>query len=177
MRTPRPHAPSRGINTLIGNGWLRESPRNRAPGWWDIRSRSALRKCMYLPVPRDVIEALPRGALGGGALPMPRPSAPSFEPPDAKRRDAKRDVRMMPAIDPELVRRVVREQMKNDAKGDWWEEPVAIGLLLLALPPIGLAALWSSKRYSADARWALTIMTALGMCLASAVAITAIALR
>ncbi len=177
LRTPRPHAPSRGIGTLIGNGWLRESPRNRAPGWWDLRSKSALRKCIYMPVPRELLEALPPGALGEPAREAPRVVAPSVPDPTPRRREARRDVQMIPAVDPDLVRRVVREQLAKDEPGGWWEGPVALGVLLLVMPPVGLAALWTSRRYSGDARWALTIMTALGMCLASAVAITALALR
>jgi hypothetical protein len=54
---------------------------------------------------------------------------------------------------------------------------VAVGALLFLLPPVGLAAVWGSKRYSSDARWALTVMTALGMCLVSAIAIAGLATR
>ena len=42
---------------------------------------------------------------------------------------------------------------------------------------VGLAAVWMSKRYSNDARWALTVMTALTMCLMSAVVIAALVMR
>jgi hypothetical protein len=59
----------------------------------------------------------------------------------------------------------------------WYEDPLAIGTLLIMCPPIGLAVVWSSKRYSSDARWALTVMTALMMCLASAIVITILALQ
>ena len=48
---------------------------------------------------------------------------------------------------------------------------------LIVVPPIGLAALWSSRRYSTDARWALTVMTGLTLCLGAAIAITIFALR
>ena len=48
---------------------------------------------------------------------------------------------------------------------------VALGSMLILVPPIGLAAVWVSKRYSNDARWALTVMTALMMCLASVLTI------
>ena len=176
MRTPRPHAPSKGIGTLIGNGWLRESPRNRMPaGAWDLRGKSLLRKCLYLPVPKELLAALPPNAFGGPARPAPRPvPAPAALP---ERRRPEHDVRMLPAVDPALVRRVVREQMAQESAPAGWESPVGLGLLLLLMPPIGLAVLWSSRRYSSDARWALTTMTALGMCLVSAVAITALALR
>jgi hypothetical protein len=59
----------------------------------------------------------------------------------------------------------------------WYEDPVALGTLLIVMPPIGLAALWSSKRYSNDARWALTVMTALTLCLGAAIAVTILALK
>jgi hypothetical protein len=59
----------------------------------------------------------------------------------------------------------------------WWEDPVALGSLLILVPPIGLAAVWSSKRYSTDARWALTVMTALTMCLVGAVVLAALPMR
>lgn len=59
----------------------------------------------------------------------------------------------------------------------WFEDPIALGTLLIMFPPIGLAALWSSKRYSNDARWALTVMTALTMCLAAAIVVAVVALR
>ena len=66
---------------------------------------------------------------------------------------------------------------KAPAAQAWYEDPVALGTLLLMVPPIGLAALWSSKRYSNDARWALTVMTGLTLCLGAAVAIAVLALR
>ena len=59
----------------------------------------------------------------------------------------------------------------------WYEDPVALGTLLIMFPPIGLAALWSSKRYSNDARWALTVMTALTLCLGAAITVAVLALR
>ena len=63
------------------------------------------------------------------------------------------------------------------AAQQWWEDPVALGSLLILVPPVGLAAVWSSKRYSNDARWALTVMTALMMCLVSAIFIAALVLH
>ena len=59
----------------------------------------------------------------------------------------------------------------------WWEDPVALGSLLILLPPVGLAALWSSARYGKDARWALTVMTALTMCLATAIVVAVLVIR
>ena len=59
----------------------------------------------------------------------------------------------------------------------WWEDLVAVGSLRILVPPIGLAAAWASKRDSSDARWALTGMTALTMCLMIAVLIAVLAMH
>ncbi len=91
----------------------------------------------------------------------------------------------VPGVDPRLDPRVaerdqaVRAQAKASAikPSGWWEDPIALGSLLILLPPMGLAAVWSSKRYSSDARWALTVMTALTMCLMTAVVLAALTLR
>lgn len=92
---------------------------------------------------------------------------PQFPNPAQRlRRDAKRPV----SEDDEI--RAVREKIASP----WWEDPIALGSLLILMPPIGLAAVWSSKRYSSDARWALTVMTALMMCLVASVSVAALAL-
>lgn len=172
MRTPRPQTRSRGINTLIGNGWLREASRSAFPaGWHDLRSRSAMKKCMYLPIPPGVRElALPNIA---SALPLPPPAVKAKkkdEPPIVQRvRDPRKDARMFAAVKPEMF--------ADKKPRAWWEDPIALGSLLILCPPVGLAAVWSSKGYSSDARWALTIMTGLMMCLVTAIAIAALALR
>jgi hypothetical protein len=59
----------------------------------------------------------------------------------------------------------------------WFEDPIALGTLLIVFPPIGLAALWSSKRYSNDARWALTVMTALMLCLGACLFVAMFAMQ
>lgn len=99
---------------------------------------------------------------------------------------------MMPAVSPVDIH-AARRQALFDAERNkllgrapppspvvarpWYDDPVAIGTLLLLVPPIGLAALWSSKRYSSDARWALTLMTALTLCLGAVLTIVVLALR
>ena len=193
---------SRGIGTLIGNGWLRESPRERdAPaGWgWNSRSKSALRKCMFMPVPEEIRRLAPQ--ISQAALP-PMPARASSPEPEIvpHRRDPRKDVREFPAYAPQAQRgadpRMAAQQvhamhvqnaqklaqqqaLAAAGKGapQWWEDPVALGSLLILVPPVGLAAVWSSKRYSNDARWALTVMTALMMCLVSAIFIAALAMR
>ena len=52
--------------------------------------------------------------------------------------------------------------------------PVLTGLALLALPPIGVAMVWSSPRYDATAKLALTIFSGFTMCLAAIVTIFAL---
>jgi len=189
---------NRGIGTLIGNGWLRESPRAVAPPkWGDMRGRSALRKCMFMPVPDELRRLYP-----ASASPSPSLAAPSAQrvAPMAHaeivphRHDPRKDAREFPAyvaggvIDPRFAARQAHALHVQNAQkvaaaaagkppAAWWEDPVALGSLLILVPPIGLAAVWSSKRYSSDARWALTVMTALTMCLMSAVLIAALAMR
>ncbi len=181
-QTSRP----RGINTLIGNGWLRESPRNFLPQGWEQRGRSAMRKCMFLPVPTQFREHAQRALqVSPAALPpvTPKPAKKDVEP---ARRNPANDVRQMPAFDArEAAKRYARQNAgqgwvappKKSTPSAWWEDPIAIGSLLIVAPPIGLAAVWSSRRYSSDARWALTIVTALMMCLGSALLVALVALR
>ncbi len=193
MRHPTPRSlragSSRGINTLIGNGWLREAPRGPSPAKWDLRSKSALRKCMFIPVPeevRNLAAKLPQ--VSPAALP-PSPRKPELRAEDVvpHRRDPKHDAREFPAYPPNYaaLKRVAdpRPSPKLPIGADpkpppqWWEDPIALGSLLILLPPVGLAAVWMSKRYSTDARWALTVMTALTMCLMSAIVIAALVMR
>lgn len=201
MRTTTPRQmrasrdPGARIGTLIGNGWLREAARSAWPGSrWDVRSKSALRKCMFLPVPDELRNLMPRvspAALPPPAAPRPAAKAAEIVP---YRNDPRKHVRELPAYSPQSLRdaRVAAQQaydhhVQNAQKAAaaaasrppaaWWEDPVALGSLLLLVPPVGLAAVWSSKRYSSDARWALTVMTALMMCLVSAVVVAALTMR
>jgi hypothetical protein len=175
---------SRGINTLIGNGWLREPPRPIARGWGDARGRSAMRKCMFLQVPTELRQLMPQVSpaampLAGVGAPLPPRPAPDYSAP--VRRNPEKFVRQMPATPqvPARLQPAVHAELR--AAGvplqAWWEDPIAIGSLLIIVPPIGLAALWSSQRYSSDARWALTLMTALMMCLMTAVTVAVAVLR
>jgi hypothetical protein len=194
--TPRQIRSSRGVGTLIGNGWLREAAPNAWPGSrWDIRSKSALRKCMFLPVPDELLRLAPH--VSPAALPAPAPYAPPERKADAGeiavyRGDPRKHAGVHRAYvpgqnDPRAAQQARAVHMQNAQKvavaaaaagpSAWWEDPVALGSLLILVPPIGLAAVWSSKRYSSDARWALTVMTALTMCLMSAVTIAALAMH
>ena len=193
-QTPRSQRASRNIGTLIGNGWLRESPRNAGwPAKWDARSKSALRKCMFMPVPEELRRLMPPVSPAAMMPPMARPAAPPAEIVPHRRNPAK-DAREFPMyvpaakVDPRVVAAQAQAIHVHNAQkvaaaaatktpAEWWEDPVALGSLLILAPPIGLAAVWSSKRYSSDARWALTIMTALTMCLMSAILIAVLMMR
>jgi hypothetical protein len=186
------------VKTLIGNGWLRESPKNLWPKGWDIKSRSALRKCVFLPVPPEAQAFLQ-------SLPPPKPFQPvplvahgkRPDTPVPRRNDGAKNARMFAAVSPEQVAAEQKKRMLLEARRvamgkkplvvaadegaekprPWYDDPIALGTLLILLPPVGLAAVWSSKRYSSDARWALTVMTGLTMFLVAAVfiAVTALA--
>ena len=185
--------PRRGIGTLIGNGWLRESPHaSRMSKWSALGGKPDMRKRLCMPVPEEL-----RG-LFSNVSSAAVPPAPVYRPAPAAdmtphRRDARKDVRELPiyapvAVDPRAaasqahafhVQQAQRAAAAANAHAPaaWWEEPVALGSLLILVPPVGLAAVWTSRRYSSDARWALTAMTALTMCLMSAIVIAALAMR
>jgi hypothetical protein len=156
---------------LIGNGWLREAPRHFVAREWDVKSRSALRKCMFMQLPPH---------LAAIAAAMPRPSAPPVQawrpirtddaPVHRHIRNPAKDARMMPAV-PAV--RPAPLAMQPSAR-EWWEDPFALGALLICVPPIGLACVWNTSRYSSDARWALTVMTTLMMAIAGAITLALI---
>lgn len=149
---------------MIGNGWLREKPENLVPPEWrHIKGKSAMRKCQLLP-------AVGKGPIAGGLLPAPVPKRRTPSEMPAHRQNPRNDVRMMPA-------RHLTPRPGVIAERQWWEDPVAIGSLLILCPPAGLAAIWSSRRYSNDARWALTVMTGLMLCLVTTIVIVAMVAR
>jgi hypothetical protein len=158
MRTPRPMSrpTHRGIGTLIGNGWLREAPKTGLPRSWDVRGRSVLKKCLFLPA----VDTGLRKQLAQHAVLAPPPAPRPPQLPQTPKRDPRRWAGEFPVYEPRLS--------APRATSKWYEDPIALGTLLLVAPPIGLAALWSSKRYTRDARWALTLMTGLSMCLSAA---------
>lgn len=184
MRPPSTSLRSaRGVPTLMDGGWLREAERNLVAHRWELKNRSALRKCMMLPVP-EAWRDLARERLEAPLAPLPQPPPKEPAPVVVHRGDPRRYARELPAYplrDPMPAgRRAARGEgseggegtgMKPRSSGPWWEDPVALGSLLVLFPPMGLAVVWSSRRYSSDARWALTIMTALTMTLVSAVLI------
>lgn len=148
---------------------------------------------MFLPVPdevRAIADKLPQ--VSPAALPPPPKKAEvRAEDIEPHRRDPRKDAREFPAYPPKQHPLAQRQQIQAlhpyekpaklaevpKAPPQWWEDPIALGSLLILLPPVGLAAVWTSKRYSSDARWALTVMTALTMCLMSAIVIAALVMR
>jgi hypothetical protein len=146
-----------------------------------------------MEVPDEVRKMIP--AVSPAAMPppvQPRPIAAADVVPH--RRNPAKDAREFPAyvpgsvVDPRAVAAQahalhVQNAQKaaalaaNMPRAQWWEDPVALGSLLILFPPIGLAAVWASKRYSSDARWALTVMTALTMCLMTAILIAVLAMH
>jgi hypothetical protein len=149
---------------------------------------------MFLPVPPQLRAELDKNApahrpISPAAMPLPRQLQNQEQPIHVHRQDPKKNAIMFEAISPEDVqarKRALYHDEKAKLLGragtpsrreSWFEDPIALGTLLIMFPPIGLAALWSSKRYSNDARWALTVMTALTMCLAAAIVVAIVALR
>jgi hypothetical protein len=139
---------------------------------------------MFLPVPPGIKELAPNDV---APVAMPPPPKRPEQPIIAHRHNPAKDARLFAAISHEEVLAAKRRELYAAEKAKllgkappaqaWYEDPIALGTLLIIIPPIGLAALWSSKRYSSDARWALTIMTALVLCLGAAVTIAIVALR
>lgn len=128
---------------------------------------------MFMQMPAEVAQFVAQ-------LPPPPPSpVPAWQPPqrDAPivphRHDPNKDVRAFPAVRPEMI----RARAHASEGRAWWEDPVALGSLLIIAPPIGLACVWRSKHYSNDARWALTAMSALVTCFAGAVVLALLLAR
>lgn len=175
---------------MRGNGWLREAPANLVPAeWLKIRGRSALRKCIFLPAPQVSPFAgyehtfEPRAADRPATERMPRREAPRHITPFPRRRSEPfRHAMMFPAMPalpgaraqlvPKAVPNVRSERAQGAVHDETWTSPLAIGLLLIALPPAGLAAVWSHPRYDRDAKWALTLSTMMFMALATILVIT-----
>lgn len=72
---------------------------------------------------------------------------------------------------PQVRQEAERAHSARGAESPW--VPVATGLALLVAPPVGVAMVWSSRRYDATAKVALTIFSGFTMCLAAIVAIFA----
>lgn len=96
--------------------------------------------------------------------------------PDDARRFLKSRIFLPPLTDANEPSQVTRWFRTNDEGRSWrvWlDSPLVVGLLLLVLPPSGLAVLWSSKRYSRDARAALTLSSLFLLALGAVVYVAA----
>jgi hypothetical protein len=182
------------VTTLRGNGWLAEAPHNLVPTeWLSIRSRSQLKRCLLLPAPRvpfagpaDTLrDVKPFGAdVIASHHPIEQSDRESYREP--RRPDPMRRARIFALpedlLDPRAKKRVkAKHKMPHEESersvrpshhDDWLASPLVMGILLMCLPPIGLAAVWGSPRYDRDARWALTFTTTLFMILVMAGALT-----
>lgn len=183
--------------TLLGLGFLRAPQAARAlgkPVGWPL-TRSALRRCMFLPASPDLLAQVPEyirqsPAAQAHGLDRARTPRPAFRrtPARAMRFDgaeiaeAARVARLAQAAQVAAHRASfdARTSPSAQAVAPWTgPSPLQVGLLLCFAPPVGLALLWASPHFSRDARLALTVMTAVGMTLASlfGLALLALALR
>ena len=129
---------------------------------------------MMLEMPPELVE---RASQLPPSVPLPivaRPSPRVEAPLVARPRNAAKDVRMFAAVSPPMASAKARPK---DTPRAWWEDPFALGALLILAPPMGLACVWSSKRYSNDARWALTLMSVLVTCFGGAVTLALLLTR
>jgi hypothetical protein len=160
-------------DTLRGSGFLREAPQN---------VRALMRRCMVMPH---------RQVLGSPVVPVTHRnrSYPSFEwsaqLPEAPSRSnppAQPDTATAPGpVPPPRAEEPKRAQPRApDAAPEalpvvrsrpWWDDPVTIGALLIVIPPIGFAALWASRHYGKEGRWAISGMMALMLSLLTAVVV------
>ena len=148
--------------TLVGSGWLREAPENM---------RAMMRRCMIFParvVPGAPAVPISHRRASSPALPAPRPvPRPPVPPPPWPDRMALLPYAAGPAAAP------VRAPQRGAEGGGavlWWDDPITVGALLVVVPPMGLAALWSSRHFSREGRLALTLMMGLMMTLVTALA-------
>lgn len=150
-----------------------------------------MRKCMYLPIPAELKGHPPSPTPAHRGPPAPRPAGVQRPPQEAfvpRRQDPKKDVRIFPAIAAADVydahrraliaderARLLEGPRKESPHAAPWpqtlDSPMALGAMLFVVPPIGLAVLWTSPRYSREARWVLTVTTALMMCIATTLAV------
>jgi hypothetical protein len=153
--------PKYPMGTLPGFGWLREAPRPlppaprvRADKSPEERARyDALRKCMFFPAP-------PLEAYRAAARVKTDPDL--FKPKLRKR-----------GLDHEGSNRE-RLRQEERPKGSGWDDPLSVGVLLAVVPPVGFMLLWSSRRYSRDAKIAITSLMTVFMILATTALCTAL---
>ena len=72
---------------------------------------------------------------------------------------------------PRALTRTTGSRRAHGGAVRWAEEPLVVGIALLACFPIGVALLWASPRFSRDARLALTAFTGFVLALGALVVI------
>jgi hypothetical protein len=142
----------------VGSGWLREAPAN---------VRAMMRRCLVAPyrvVPGAPLIPVSHRHRSYGSVPARHDLGPAAKP-------APKAVRAAPAVEASRARPAVVREALGAVAHPWWDDPIALGALLVAAPPVGLAALWASRHYTREARWAITSMMGLMLVLATALAI------
>lgn len=185
-------APGSRGTTLLGLGFLRPpQPRPRFVEW--PLTRSALRRCLFLPAAPDLLAQAPEyirqspsaspAALDRARTPRPqfrRTPARAMRVDGAQIAEAARAARLAQAAERAAERASFDARLAPSgpsAPAAWTgPTPLQVGLLLCVAPPVGLALLWASPHFSRDARVALTVMTAVGMAMAAVVGLAALAL-
>jgi hypothetical protein len=113
--------------------------------------------------------------LSRGTRVMRRAPGKIMRPEDARRFLESR-IFLQPLTDanePPQATRWFRSGVDDGGWRTWLDSPLVVGLLLVLLPPSGLAVLWSSRRYSRDARAALTLSSLFLLALGAVVYISA----
>jgi hypothetical protein len=153
------------MGTLPGFGWLREAPRPQPYRPREAKSPEekarydALRKCVFFPAP-------PMNALRAAVRVKTDPGL--FQPP-LRRRDQSHD------RDHDHGRSRERERgRRHHGSASGWDDPLSVGILLAVVPPVGFMLLWSSQRYSRDAKIAITSLMTVFMILATTAVCTAL---
>jgi hypothetical protein len=85
-----------------------------------------------------------------------------------------RDLHARPGLLLKKAGRVEERPAPSRSKGSFTGDPLFVGLMLALLPPLGFVLLWTSPRYSDEARRAISMMMGLTMVLGTLVACTAI---
>jgi hypothetical protein len=105
-------------------------------------------------------------------VPLPAPKRRSLveaSPRVARTRHPVRQMRAFEPVGPTKQDAVRREPLH--------EHPLVVGALIVVLPPMGIAAVWASKRYSFAGKLAVTLFTAFAMLVAAATAVLLVALE
>lgn len=110
-------------------------------------------------------ELVPSAVASFTLLPTPRPLPRDDASP--RRTRSRHVVRQLRAVEWPHAPAPAANDTRASAP---WEHPLVVGALLLAAPPVGIAALWGSARFAVAGKIAVTAFVALAMLCAAAVA-------